>query len=87
MIDVEKFAPDLATWGPIASRVVELQLERSRNARNARRLTTRAPQLDICCRTNCCVHRQGDAIVISCRGIVSRIDLVSTAMHFGGRRE
>lgn len=34
-IDVEKFATDLATWGPIASRVVELQLERSRNARNA----------------------------------------------------
>ena len=34
-IDVEKFATDLATWGPIASRVVELQLERSRNAANA----------------------------------------------------
>jgi hypothetical protein len=34
-IDVEKFATDLATWGPIASRVVEIQLERSRNARDA----------------------------------------------------
>jgi hypothetical protein len=34
-IDVEKFATDLATWGPIASRVVEIQLERSRNAANA----------------------------------------------------
>jgi hypothetical protein len=25
-IDVRKFATDLATWGPIASRVVEIQL-------------------------------------------------------------
>jgi hypothetical protein len=33
-IDVHKFATDLATWGPIASRVVEIQLERRRNARN-----------------------------------------------------
>jgi hypothetical protein len=30
-IDLGKFATDLATWGPIASRVVALQLER-RNA-------------------------------------------------------
>src|SRR6476620_12758575 len=28
-IDVEKFATDLATWGPNASRVVEIQLERA----------------------------------------------------------
>jgi hypothetical protein len=34
-IDVRKFATDLATWGPIASRVVEIQLERRRKARNA----------------------------------------------------
>jgi len=34
-IDIEKVATDLATWGPIASRVVEIQLERSRNAANA----------------------------------------------------
>jgi hypothetical protein len=31
-IDVEKFATDLATWGPIASRIVEVQLEQKRNA-------------------------------------------------------
>jgi hypothetical protein len=34
-IDIDKFATDLATWGPIASRVVEIQLARSRNAPNA----------------------------------------------------
>ena len=33
-IDIHRFATDLATWGPIASRVVELQLERSRSARS-----------------------------------------------------
>ena len=52
-----------------------------------KQLTTQAPQLDICCLPNWWVYRQGDAIVISCRGIVSRIDIISTAMHFGGRRE
>jgi len=51
-----------------------------------KQLTTQAPQLDICCLPNWWV-RQGDAVVISCRGIVSRIDIISTAMHFGGRRE
>jgi hypothetical protein len=34
-IDIEKFATDLATWGPIASRIVEIQLERGRNAPSA----------------------------------------------------
>ncbi|WP_291612755.1 hypothetical protein [Bradyrhizobium sp.] len=34
-IDIHKFATDVATWGRIASRVVELQLERSRSARRA----------------------------------------------------
>ncbi len=33
-IDIEKFATDLATWGPIASRTVELQLEQKQNAAN-----------------------------------------------------
>ena len=31
-VDFEKFLTDFATWGPIASRVVELQLEKARNA-------------------------------------------------------
>jgi hypothetical protein len=31
-IDVERFATDLATWGPIASRVVEIQLEQRQDA-------------------------------------------------------
>lgn len=31
-INVEKFATDLATWGPIASRIVEVQLEQKRDA-------------------------------------------------------
>jgi hypothetical protein len=52
-----------------------------------KRLTTQVPQLDICCLPNRGVYRQGDAVTVSWRGIVSRIDLVSTAMHFGGRRE
>jgi hypothetical protein len=34
-IDIRQFATDLATWGPIASRVVEIQLEQRRNACNA----------------------------------------------------
>jgi hypothetical protein len=33
-VDLDKFLSDYATWGPIASRVVEIQLERRRNARN-----------------------------------------------------
>jgi hypothetical protein len=34
-IDIDKFATDLATWGPLASRVVEIQLEQRRNAASA----------------------------------------------------
>jgi hypothetical protein len=59
-----------------------------------KRLTTQAPQLDICdLRRNGWflpdrgANRRGDTVTISWRGIVSNIDLVSTAMHFGGRRE
>lgn len=52
-----------------------------------KRLTTQAPQVDICSLPNRWVYRQGDAIVISCDGIVSRIDIVSTPTNFGGRRE
>src|ERR1700685_3458685 len=31
-VDFEKFLFDFTTWGPIASRIVELQLEKARNA-------------------------------------------------------
>jgi hypothetical protein len=31
-VDFEKFLTDFLTWGPIASRTIELQLERARNA-------------------------------------------------------
>ena len=86
-IDLEKFATDLATWGPIASRFVEIQLERGGMRPMPKRLTTQVPQLDICCLPDRGVYRQGDTVVVSWRGIVSRVDLVSTAMHFGGRRE
>jgi hypothetical protein len=34
-IDINKFATDLATWGPIASRIVELQLERNERQQSA----------------------------------------------------
>lgn len=34
-VDFDKFLFDFSTWGPIASRVVELQLERAENAANA----------------------------------------------------
>jgi hypothetical protein len=34
-VDFDKFLFDFATWGPIASRVVEIQLEKARNAANA----------------------------------------------------
>jgi hypothetical protein len=34
-VDFEKFLTDFATWGPIASRVVEIQLEKARNAAGA----------------------------------------------------
>ena len=34
-IDMNKFATDLATWGPIASRIVELQLERNEGQHSA----------------------------------------------------
>ena len=51
------------------------------------RLTTQAPQLDICRLPSRGVYRQGDTVVVSWRGIVSCVDLASTAMHFGGRRE
>jgi hypothetical protein len=62
-------------WSAAAMRVMPKQL------------TTHAPQLDICCLPYWWVYRQGDVVVTSCRGIVSRIDIISTAMHFGGRRE
>jgi hypothetical protein len=52
-----------------------------------KRLTTQVPQLDICCLPDLGVYRQGDIVAVSWRGIVSNIGLVSTAMHFGGRRE
>jgi hypothetical protein len=53
----------------------------------SKRLTTQVPQLDICCLPDRGVYRQGDSVAVSWRGIVSNIGLVSTAMHFGGRRE
>jgi hypothetical protein len=31
-VDFENFLTDFSTWGPIASRTIELQLERARNA-------------------------------------------------------
>jgi hypothetical protein len=52
-----------------------------------KRLTTQVPQLDICCLPSRGVYRQGNAVAISWRGNISAVDLVSTAMHFGGRRE
>jgi hypothetical protein len=59
-----------------------------------KRLTTQAPHLDICdlrrngwFLPNRGAYRRGDTITISWRGVISNIDLVSTAMHFGGRRE
>jgi hypothetical protein len=62
--------------------------------RNApKRLTTQVPQVDICeLRRNgflpgVWTYRQGDAVTIRWQGIVSNVHLVSTAMHFGGRRE
>ena len=63
--------------------------------RNApKRLTTQVPQVDICeLRRNgwslprVGAYRQGDAVTIRWRGIVSNVHLVSTAMHLGGRRE
>jgi hypothetical protein len=94
-IDVHKFATDLATWGPIASRVVEIQLESGGGmSATPKRLTTQVPQVDICeLRRNGWflprfgAYRQGDAVTICYRGIVSNVHLVSTAMHLGGRRE
>jgi hypothetical protein len=32
-VDMDKFLLDFATWGPIASRIVELQMEKAGNAR------------------------------------------------------
>jgi hypothetical protein len=34
-VDFDKFLFDFSTWGPIASRVVEIQLEKTRNAASA----------------------------------------------------
>ena len=34
-VDFEKFLTDFCTWGPIASRYVELQLEKAKNAASA----------------------------------------------------
>jgi hypothetical protein len=34
-IDFERYVTDFATWGPIASRVVEIQLEKARDAASA----------------------------------------------------
>jgi hypothetical protein len=35
VVDFDKFLFDFSTWGPIASRVVEIQLEKTRNAASA----------------------------------------------------
>jgi hypothetical protein len=32
-VDMDKFLRDFSTWGPIASRIVELQMEKAGNAR------------------------------------------------------
>jgi hypothetical protein len=32
-VDMDKFLLDFSTWGPIASRIVELQMEKAGNAR------------------------------------------------------
>jgi hypothetical protein len=34
-VDFDKFLTDFCTWGPIASRTIELQLEQARNAAGA----------------------------------------------------
>jgi hypothetical protein len=59
-----------------------------------KRLTTQVPQVDICelrrngwCLPGVGAYRQGEVVTIRWRGIVSNVDLVSTAMHLGGRRE
>lgn len=52
-----------------------------------KRLTTQAPQLDICRLSNPGVSRQSDVVTVFWRGIVSRIEITSTAMRLGGRRE
>jgi hypothetical protein len=59
-----------------------------------KRLTTQVPQVDICeLRRNgwflprVGAYRQGDAVTIRWRGIISNVDVVSTATNFGGRRE
>jgi hypothetical protein len=71
----------------IAKRLNE-QSKSKLTASNGLRNHPQARRLDICRLPDRGAYRQGDTVVVvSWRGIVSNVDLVSTAMHFCVRRE